>query len=66
MQTTADALAKQLEPHTKAAEALFGNIRAMEAKVAEALSKKETLKARAASAQVRYFPPVKKTVLRCR
>ncbi|KAK9826835.1 hypothetical protein WJX81_005598 [Elliptochloris bilobata] len=50
-QTTADALAKQLEPHTRAAEALFGNIRALEAKVAEAVSKKETLKARAASAQ---------------
>ena len=65
LQTTADELAKQLEPHTKAAEALFGNIRAMEAKVAEGLSKKETLKARAASAQVWQFPPFEITSLGC-
>ena len=55
MQTTADALGKQLEQHTRASEALFGNIRALESKVSEALSKKETLKARAASAQVRFL-----------
>lgn len=53
-QTAADSLGKQLEQHTRASEALFGNIRALESKVAEALSKKETLKARAASAQVRF------------
>ena len=52
-QTAADSLSKQLEQHTRASEALFGNIRALESKVTEALSKKETLKARAASAQVR-------------
>ena len=53
-QTAADSLGKQLEQHTRASEALFGNIRALESKVSEALSKKETLKARAASAQVRF------------
>lgn len=55
-QTAAEALAKQLEPHTRAYDALVGNIRALEAKVADALGKKETLKARALSAQVRRPP----------
>jgi hypothetical protein len=65
-QTAAESLSKQLEPHTKASEALFGSIRALEAKVVEALSKKETLKARAASAQVsppRRRPPLSSSEL---
>lgn len=42
----------QLEQHMKASETLRGNINALQNKVAEAIAKKETLKARAASAQV--------------
>ena len=44
---------EQLEQHRKASATLKANIGALESKVAEALNKKETLKARAASAQVR-------------
>lgn len=43
---------EQLEQHRKASATLKANIGALESKVAEALNKKETLKARAASAQV--------------
>lgn len=43
---------QQLEQHRKASATLKMNISALESKVAEALNKKETLKARAASAQV--------------
>ncbi len=43
---------EQLEQHCKASATLKANIGALESKVAEALNKKETLKARAASAQV--------------
>lgn len=41
----------QLEQQSKAVDQLLGNTRAMESKLAEAKSKKETLKARAASAK---------------
>ena len=43
---------QQLEQHRKASATLKANISALESKVTEVLSKKETLKARAASAQV--------------
>ena len=43
---------QQLEQHRKASATLKANISALESKVTEALSKKETLKARAVSAQV--------------
>ena len=43
---------QQLEQHRKASATLKANISTLESKVAEALNKKETLKARAASAQV--------------
>ena len=51
---------QQLEQHRKASTTLKANISALESKVTEALSKKETLKARAASAQVsrRLYNPV--------
>lgn len=52
-QATADTLRKQLDIHTRASNTLLGNIRLLENKVAEAMSKKETLKARALTAQVR-------------
>ena len=45
---------QQLEQHRKASATLKANISALESKVTEALSKKETLKARAASAQVSH------------
>lgn len=48
---TAAMLKKQLDHHTRATSQLTTNIRMMEAKVAEAMSKKETLKARALSAE---------------
>jgi len=44
---------QQLEQHIKASETLRANIAALESKAAEAISKKETLKARAMSAQAR-------------
>ena len=53
LQTTANTMREQLEQHRKASATLKANISALESKVAEALNKKETLKARAASAQVR-------------
>ncbi len=53
LQTTANAMQQQLEQHRKASATLKANISALEGKVAEALNKKETLKARAASAQAR-------------
>lgn len=43
---------QQLEAHMKASQTLRSNISMLESKVAEAISKKETLKARALSAQV--------------
>ena len=51
---------QQLEQHLKATATLKANISALESKVTEALSKKETLKARAASAQVSHplYDPV--------
>jgi hypothetical protein len=52
LQSTAATLKAQLEQHMKATATLRANIGALEAKVTEALSKKETLKARAMSAQV--------------
>ncbi len=42
---------QQLEAHMKASQTLRTNISMLESKVAEAISKKETLKARALSAQ---------------
>ncbi|BDA50641.1 probable membrane-associated 30 kDa protein, chloroplastic [Coccomyxa sp. Obi] len=42
---------QQLEAHMKASQTLRSNISMLESKVAEAISKKETLKARALSAQ---------------
>eukprot|EP00891_Asterochloris_glomerata_P004450 jgi/Astpho2/4450/Aster-00060 len=45
------ALQKQLDQHTRATQQLLGNIRMLESKLTEAASKKETLKARAMSAQ---------------
>ena len=51
-QATATTMNQQLEQHRKASATLKANISALEGKVTEALSKKETLKARAASAQV--------------
>ncbi|KAL3155964.1 hypothetical protein ABBQ32_012958 [Trebouxia sp. C0010 RCD-2024] len=48
---TALMLKKQLDQHTRATSQLTTNIRMMESKVAEAMSKKETLKARALSAE---------------
>ena len=58
-QATAATLRAQLEQHTKATATLRANIQALEGKVAAALSKKETLKARAMSAQVTHplLPP---------
>lgn len=53
LQTTANTMKEQLQQHRKASATLKANIGALESKVAEALNKKETLKARAASAQVR-------------
>ncbi|CAL5229326.1 g12632 [Coccomyxa viridis] len=50
-ETTANTMREQLEQHRKASATLKANISALESKVAEALNKKETLKARAASAQ---------------
>lgn len=44
-------LKKQLDQHTRASSQLMTNIRMMENKVAEAMSKKETLKARALTAE---------------
>ncbi|KAL0038022.1 hypothetical protein WJX79_009815 [Trebouxia sp. C0005] len=44
-------LKKQLDQHTRASGQLMTNIRMMENKVAEAMSKKETLKARALTAE---------------
>lgn len=55
LQVTADAMRSQLEAHTRASNVLVGNIRMLENKVAEAMSKKETLKARAITAQVTVF-----------
>lgn len=54
-QATADTLRKQLDIHTRASNTLLGNIRLLENKVSEAVSKKETLKARALTAQVRIL-----------
>lgn len=51
-QATAITMKQQLDQHRKASATLKANISALENKVTEALSKKETLKARAASAQV--------------
>lgn len=48
---------QQLEAHVKASQTLRANIGMLESKVAEAISKKETLKARALSAQARLLPP---------
>ena len=52
LQTTAQTMKQQLEAHMKASQTLRANISMLESKVAEAISKKETLKARALSAQV--------------
>ena len=51
-QTMAQTLKGQLQQHSKATATLRANIGLLEGKVAEARSKKETLKARALSAQV--------------
>ncbi|KAK9823705.1 hypothetical protein WJX72_004795 [[Myrmecia] bisecta] len=48
---TASTMDAQLQQHTKAADTLRSNIRLMESKLSEAKTKKETLQARAASAQ---------------
>ena len=53
LQTTATTMRQQLEQHRKASATLKANISTLESKVAETLNKKETLKARAASAQVK-------------
>lgn len=50
-QDNADGLRLQLEQQQKAVDQLLGNTRALEGKLAEARSKKDTLKARAASAK---------------
>ncbi|CAL8465047.1 g4582 [Coccomyxa elongata] len=50
-ETTAQTMKQQLEAHMKASQTLRSNISMLESKVAEAISKKETLKARALSAQ---------------
>ncbi|CAK0787115.1 hypothetical protein CVIRNUC_010331 [Coccomyxa viridis] len=50
-EATAITMKQQLDQHRKASATLKANISALENKVTEALSKKETLKARAASAQ---------------
>lgn len=50
-QATADAMKGQLDVHNRAANTLLGNIRMLENKVSEAATKKETLKARAITAQ---------------
>jgi hypothetical protein len=52
LQATADAMKGQLDVHNRAANTLLGNIRMLENKVSEAATKKETLKARAITAQV--------------
>jgi phage shock protein A len=52
VQATVQTLKQQLEQHKKASETLRANMNTLESKVAEAVAKKETLKARAASAQV--------------
>ncbi|KAL6756414.1 PspA/IM30 family-domain-containing protein [Haematococcus lacustris] len=50
-QDSADQLKVQLEQQQKAVDQLMGNTRMLEGKLAEARSKKDTLKARAASAK---------------
>ncbi len=51
LQDNADQLRVQLDQQQKAVDQLLGNTRVLEGKLAEAKSKKETLKARAASAK---------------
>lgn len=50
-QNTADSLKTQLDLQRKATDQLMGNVRMLESKLGEALSKRDTLKARAASAK---------------
>lgn len=50
-QDQADGLKQQLQLQSKATDSLLGNTRVLEGKLAEAKSKKDTLKARAASAK---------------
>ncbi len=50
-QENADGLRAQLDQQQRAVDQLLGNTRVLEGKLAEAKSKKETLKARAASAK---------------
>merc|ERR1711994_6325 len=49
-QDNADGLKSQLDGQKQATESLISNTKALESKIAEAKSKKDTLKARAASA----------------
>ncbi|KAG1662947.1 hypothetical protein FOA52_006700 [Chlamydomonas sp. UWO 241] len=50
-QTDADSLKTQLDSQKRAVDSLIGNTKILEAKLTEAKSKKDTLKARAASAK---------------